>query len=282
MRYNTFGKGSKKRAINGGNDAYYTNPEYALHCCDVIRRKFYRFKIDTVVEPSAGNGSFYKGIKLLCKDNNKSFVMYDISPKKSYIRKKDFFDVTIRENTLVLGNPPFGFASNLAIRFFNHSAKQKVKLIAFILPRTFKKDSIKNKLDLNYKLMYQEDCPSNVFLLDGKSYNVPCVFQIWSYTSIKRRIKSWSVNNKWIEYTTSDKADFCLRRVGGRAGQILENSPLTYSKETTYFCKEKVKGVKDVLMGIDFNKIVNSTAGVRSLSKREIHKALHTHYNKEN
>lgn len=279
MKHNTFGKGSKKRAINGGNDEYYTDPSYALHCCEVVKNRFYRFKTDTVVEPSAGNGSFYEGIQLLCK-NNKAFHMYDITPKRSYIKKANFFDVTITNSTLVIGNPPFGFASNLAIKFFNHAAKQKAKIIAFILPRTFKKDSIKNKLNLNYKLSYEENCPKNSFLLENSEYDVPCVFQVWVYTKKQREIENWSVNNKWIEYTTPENSNFCIRRVGGRAGQVLEDNALSYSTQSTYFCKEKIKGAKNVLKHIDFSEEVNSTAGVRSLSKREIHKALHNYYNK--
>ena len=274
MKHNTFGKGSKRRAINGGNDEYYTDPGYAFHCCKMVKSRFYRFKIDTVVEPSAGNGSFYKGMKLLC-GNNKPYHMYDIAPKKEYIDKRSFFDVSIGANTLVIGNPPFGFASTLAIKFFNHAANQKAKIIAFILPRTFKKDSIKNRLNLNYKLSYEEDCPRNSFLLENNKYNVPCVFQVWVYTKKRRNVEDWDVNNKWIEYTTPENADFCIRRVGGRAGQVLENDILNYSKQSTYFCKEKIKGAKNILKQIDFSEEVNSTAGVRSLSKREIHKSLY-------
>lgn len=279
-KHNTFGKGSPNRSVNGGNDSYYTDPEYAMHCCKMIKSKFYRFRIDNIIEPSAGNGSFYGGIKLLCKNKQRSFSMYDIDPKQVYINKKDFFDILIESNSLVIGNPPFGFSANLAIKFFNYAAKQKAKLIAFILPRTFKKDSVKTKLNLNYKLVYEEDCPKDVFLLDGKKYNVPCVFQVWAYTNKKRKVEYWSVENKWIEFTTPENATFCLRRVGGRAGQLLEGDIFKYSKVSTYFCIEKVKGSKNVLKAIDFGEVINSTAGVKSLSKREIHKLLHEHYNK--
>jgi hypothetical protein len=282
VTYNTFGKGSEKRAINGGNDAYYTNSEYATHCCDIIRSKFYRYKIDTIVEPSAGNSSFAEGIDLLCKQGNKKSVfMYDIDPQSENIIKKDFFEVELNDKTLVVGNPPFGFAARMAIKFFNHAANQRAKLIAFILPRTFKKDSVKNKLNLHYHLIYEEDCPKNVFLLDDIPYDVPCVFQVWAHSTKKRVVDYWHVNNKWFEYTTPTRADFCIRRVGARSGQILNGSPTMYSEVSTYFCKEKVKGVKKILQNIDFSEIVNSTAGVRSLSKREIHKALYNYYNME-
>jgi len=207
--------------------------------------------------------------------------MYDIDPQSTNIIKKDFFEIDIGDNALVIGNPPFGFASRMAIKFFNHAASQQAKLIAFILPRTFKKDSVKNKLNLNYSLIYEEDCPKDVFILDGNIYHVPCVFQIWAYNNKERIIDYWSVENKWIEYTTPAKAEFCVRRVGGRSGQVLKGSPLDYSEVSTYFCKEKIKGSKKALQSVDFSDVVNSTAGVRSLSKREIHKALYQYYTQE-
>ena len=65
------------RAVNGGNDEYFTNPDYAFHCCKIIQQLFYEYNISTVVEPSAGNGSFYNGIQFLCKrEIHKSLAKY--------------------------------------------------------------------------------------------------------------------------------------------------------------------------------------------------------------
>ena len=58
---------------------------------------------------------------------------------------------------LVVGNPPFGKISSIAIKFFNKSAEY-ADCIAFIIPRTFKRVSVQNKLNLNFHLMYNEDC----------------------------------------------------------------------------------------------------------------------------
>lgn len=277
-KHNTIGKGFSNRSVNGGNDSYFTDPKYAYECCITIQKLCYRFDIEYIVEPSAGNASFYEGLKVLFPVKCKGIFMYDISPASELVEKKDFFDIVLTENTLVVGNPPFGFASNLAIKFFNHAAKYNVKLIAFILPRTFKKDSVKDKLNNKYILIYEEDCPKNSFIVDGSTHDVPTVFQIWRFSNIKRPILSLDSKNKWIEFTTPDKADFCLRRVGGKAGQILDGDPHSFSKESTYFCREKIKGVKDVLHSIDFSEFYASTVGVRSLSKSEIHKALNKYY----
>lgn len=275
------GKGTKQRAINGGLDDYYTDPDYATHCASIVKKELRRTRIDTVVEPAAGNGSFSTGIEVITKRTKRNVLMYDLKPTAPFIEEMNFFDVVLLPNTLVIGNPPFGFSANLAIKFFNHAASFKAKVIAFILPRTFKKDSVKAKLNKQYHLIYEEDCPKNCFLLDGKPYDVPCVFQIWKYSVKERDNEVWPVENDWVEFTKPEGATFCIRRVGGRAGQVLDGDPVQYSTTSTYFCKEKVPGVKDAIKDIDFSSVVNSTAGVRSLSKRELHKALFNYYNKE-
>jgi len=71
---------------------------------------------------------------------------YDLAPEKEDIQQADWLtlDKTIFQNfskILVYGNPPFGEQSNLAIKFFNESAKI-ADTIAFVLPLSFKKDSI--------------------------------------------------------------------------------------------------------------------------------------------
>lgn len=279
MTKKLFGKGTKQRAINGGLDDYYTDPIYATHCVEITKKRAKRLTINNVVEPSAGDGAFYKGIKKVYK--SKTIFMYDLEPKADYIEKMDFFNVVLTPDTLVIGNPPFGFSAGLAIKFFNHAANFKVKLIAFILPKTFKKDSVKTKLNKNYHLLYEEDCPKNCFLLDGKVHDVPCTFQIWKYLKKERNDKLWSVTNDWIEFTKPEEAEFCIRRVGGRSGKVLEGDLLQYSITSTYFCKEKIVGAKEAIKNINFSEIINSTAGVRSLSKRELHKKLFEYYNEE-
>jgi hypothetical protein len=281
-KHNTFGKGSKHRAVNGGNDAYYTDPEYAKKCCMIVRRETYRFKIDNIVEPSAGNASFLEGLKILSRKGSRNIYMYDINPKHELVVKNDFLKLTLEPNTIVIGNPPFGFNSSLAIKFFNQAASFNVKIIAFILPKTFKKDSVKNKLNKYYHLIYEEDCPKECFILSGNKYTVPCVFQIWRRAQNCRNDKIWDLENKWIEFTNQDDAEFSIRRVGGRAGNILPGDPKKYSPVSTYFCKERVNGAKKALEKIDFSDVVRSTSGVRSLSKREIHKKLFNYFNNEN
>ena len=76
----------------------------------------------------------------------------DISPEHPDIVEKDFFTYTPSphlQNILVIGNPPFGRSCSLAIKFFNHASKW-ANVIAFIIPRTFRRVSIHNKLNVYF------------------------------------------------------------------------------------------------------------------------------------
>ena len=65
-----------------------------------------------------------------------------------------------------------------------------------------------------------------------------------------------------------DKAHFGLRRVGGRAGQVLPGT--NHTPSTTYFIRCIKPGIREVLETLDLSYIRDQTAGVRSVSKQEI------------
>lgn len=144
-----------------GLDKFYTIPTYSKNCIDKMFEIYDINTWDLIVEPSAGDGSFLNQIP------TKNKIGIDISPEETNIIKQDFFDYTPpldKTNILVIGNPPFGRVSSLAIKFFNHSAKW-ANVIAFIIPRTFRKISVQNKLDEMFHLIYDEETPIVFFLL---------------------------------------------------------------------------------------------------------------------
>jgi hypothetical protein len=160
----------------------------------------------------------------------------------------------------------------LAVKFFNHAAEFS-DVIAFVIPKTFQKRSLQNKLNKYFRLVKNFDLPKNSFTYDGKSYDVPCCFQIWRRSDKPRNINKISLNNDVFSFVKKDKADLAIRRVGGRAGKAsLEFK--TLSKSSHYFIKlNEKKYAKDIVQfinDIDFSKIVNKTAGVKSLSREEL------------
>lgn len=258
-------------------DQFYTNPELATKLLEVlndimdIRGSFF-------VEPSAGSGSFSD---LLSRNN---LLALDIDPKQDYIKQQDYLkfdssDLPQNQNIIVIGNPPFGKNSSLAIKFFNISAKY-TNYIAFILPKTFKKDSVINKLDRNMFLIHEESLSKNSFIYNGEPYDVPCVFQIWEKRSEQRDLIPQLKETELFEFTTKDKADFAIRRVGGLAGKVLEKFE-EYKEASHYFIKVNKKVIKKkTLIKLlqskykEFQKLAKNTAGNPSLSKHELIKTI--------
>ena len=69
--------------------------------------------------------------------------------KDDSIKKQDFLKFnTDKGNILVIGNPPFGHANDLSLKFINNAAKF-ARTIAFILPKSCQKETFINRLDKN-------------------------------------------------------------------------------------------------------------------------------------
>jgi len=223
----------KVKNIRGeGLDKFYTNPTCSKKCIDKLCELYDITKWDLIVEPSAGNGSFLNQIP-----SNKK-IGIDILPEQSSIIKQDFFDYyppssatqVNKPTILVIGNPPFGRVSSLAIKFFNHSAKW-ANVIAFIIPRTFRKLSVQNKLDDMFHLVYDEEIPNNPCCFSPKMM-VKCCFQIWEKKETKRQIIDLPTTHADWEFlklgpndtngqpTPPLNADFAMRAYGGKVGEI--------------------------------------------------------------
>lgn len=129
-----------------------------------------------------GDGSFYNQIPSDRK------IGIDISPDSENIIQMNFLTYFPERvgRILVVGNPPFGRVSSLAVKFFNHVGRWE-DVIAFIIPRTFRRLSVQNKLDLNYHLIHDSDIPTDPFSFYPKMY-VKCCFQIWERNDIPRKV----------------------------------------------------------------------------------------------
>lgn len=238
-------------------DKFYTKSEQVKLVSDI----FYQYVNvgEEVVEPSAGAGAFKDYVTL----------MLDLVPEGPGIIQQDFltFDTTKYKN--YLGNPPFGKNSSLAKAFFNHAAKGK-GVIGFIVPRTFRKASIQNSLDLNFILIKEVKLPENSFTLDGKNYSVPCVFQVWKYSEVPRKKVILKTTHEDFSFVSSEECDFSLRRVGGNAGKI--NPHNNFAAASNYFIKQTRSGVDEIfrILEKDFQEAAKDTAGNPSIGKGEL------------
>lgn len=242
-------------------DRFYTKSSVVDFCLSKINLNNYTH----IIEPSAGSGAFSNKIP--------NCIAIDIKPANDGIIACDYlaFDYSKYKGALVIGNPPFGQQSKLAIAFFNYSAKY-AQTIAFILPKSFKKASMQNKLDLNFRLVEEYDIESNAFLLNGADYNVPCVFQIWDRTLNKRALIKLKTTTNLLDFTKDrDLADFRIQRVGGNAGKASFDK--TAALASNYYIINKSPFTNEELAAI-INSLtyptINDTVGPKSLSKGEL------------
>ena len=262
-------KGLQRNTI----DKYYTNPSTVNLCIENIKKYVIPNDFDVIIEPSAGNGAFIAGIKSLTYNQ----IFYDIEPENEEIIKQDFLTLDIRETGLygtqnkihIVGNPPFVRQSSLAIQFIKKSC-EFADSISFILPKSFKKDSLIKKVPLNFHRIFEVDLPDNSFIVNGDAHNVPCIFQIWVKRSYNRDVieQIEPLNFHFVKKT--ENPDISFRRVGVNAGTI--NTDCDKSIQSHYFIKfTNDKSVADNIMRLstitfDFN----NTIGPRSISKQEL------------
>jgi predicted RNA methylase len=267
-------KGLKRNTI----DKYYTKPNVVNNCINLIKTHITITKDDLIIEPSAGNGAFIPYIKQLTNH----FKFYDLEPEHNDIIQQNFldFDYTqLKKNYKkihIIGNPPFGRQSSSAIKFIKKCC-EFASSISFILPKSFKKESMKKRFTNNFHLIHEIDLTDNSFLVNGNESDVPCVFQIWEYNQTTPRAiitKQKPIDFEFVKKT--DTPDISFRRVGVNAGTIMTDIE-DKSEQSHYFIKftnknnnednkldETIKKLKNIKF--DFN----NTVGPKSISKQEL------------
>jgi hypothetical protein len=269
---------SKKKLVGLKRDTidkYYTKQSVVDLCIEYIRQYInIDTKNDLIIEPSAGNGAFIPGIKSL----SSKFLFFDLKPENIEILEQDYLEldpIRLREITNckkihILGNPPFGRQSSLAIKFIKKSTTF-ADTISFILPKSFKKDSLQKSFPLQFHLIFQIDLPPNSFLVDSQEYDVPCVFQIWEKRVTPRDIQPILEPIHFTFVKKNENPDISVRRIGVNAGVISQNT-IDKSIESHYFIKfTNSKSVQDNiqrLIGITYE--FDNTVGPKSISKQEI------------
>lgn len=209
-------------------DQFYTRPEIALKCYKIVDSHIDMSKYDILLEPSAGTGSFFHLL-------DERRIGIDLEPKCAGVMEGDFLDYNAEpgQSYLVIGNPPFGRVSSLAVRFFNHAATF-ADVIAFIVPRTFKRVSIQNKLDLQFHLVYSEDIPLKPCAFTP-SMSAKCCFQIWVRGETRAIIELPTTHPDWDflkmgplderkQPTPPSNADFAMKAYGANCGEVVRSN----------------------------------------------------------
>lgn len=267
---------TRSRGPKAAHDKFYTKPDVAAGCLERLDLDAF----DRIIEPAAGDGAFSDLLFRLAPGRVRAL---DIVPENPQVEKGDWFDLCEQLTsgaTLVVGNPPFGRQSSLAVRFINHAFEGvAADTVAFILPRGFSKQSVQNRVFRNAELVDQLELPDDAFLLHGEDYHLPSVFQIWERTNAPRPLPKGPLESEFVTFVrTAADAQFAVRRVGGRAGfaYIPEGEP---SLQSNYLLRLRpptpaqspqpsIREVVGLINEIDFADARKGT-GPNTLSKRE-------------
>jgi predicted RNA methylase len=257
-------------------DKYYTSPETVERIIDIVSKSVnINYDLDTIIEPSAGNGAFIENIKKLAKNT----VFIDIEPENSQITKADFLEynpVKSESKIHVIGNPPFGRQSSLANKFIKHACGF-ADTVAFILPRSFKKESMRRHFPLNFHTTAEFDVPKNSFIVNGEPHDVTCVFQIWEKRDILREVpkREEAIKFKFVKH--DETPDVSFRRVGVYAGRI-DTETENKSPQSHYFIKLEVPVTDELISLLNTIEYKNKsdTVGPKSISKDELTREFNT------
>ena len=257
------------------------------------------------IEPSVGNGAFYNAV---ChKLTPHAFDAIDIDEKRKMLQGvpasvrqltvnfMDYNAVESEEKCICVGNPPFGKNASLALDFINH-AEKFCDVIAFILPNSFHKLSIMNRVSRNLHLISKKAVKKDAFIYEKEVVHVPSTWFVFVHRkckwttaintqNLRELIVPYPVESKYITFQANgptNETTFMIQRVGMAAGKVTLNREEWKGKETSknfYFVIihfEHIKCAEAVRNDFDLQHIKEKhwTAGMPSISKSEVVKYL--------
>lgn len=171
-------------------DQFFTTETMASECIEHFSKISSDLGYSKVsfLEPSAGGGSFLDA----AYSQNYKVIGADIDPQRDDIEYANFTEDDLatvftklpdKSELVVIGNPPFGKRSRLALEFINKSFNY-ADTVAFVLPIQFMKYLTMKNIDREAKLVINKIIDPDSFTFEGKPYSVRCVFQVWTKRNI--------------------------------------------------------------------------------------------------
>ena len=252
-----------------GKEQYYTPPQVAQDILKVVVDLLEDFEQKVFLEPAGGTGTF---INEALQSGFTEVLSYDIEPHHPLVSKGNFLEKKIPHyNCVTVSNPPFGRNNALSIPFFNKAAEYS-DLIVFIVPRSWRKWTVQNKLDRRFTLVREDDLNINYVDASGETlsknkYLRTCV-QYWKKSDVLRDLV-YVRDMGIIEKCKYQEADASLTLFGYGCGTVkteFEKKPNT----TQMFLKLKHPRALEALKAVDFSRFFLNTAYTEALSIHEI------------
>jgi predicted RNA methylase len=257
-----------------GKEQYYTPPMLAGELTDrlvkLVDATDLGFANRVILEPAGGTGAFIDAAK---SAGAARVVSFDIEPLHADVASGDFLEQELGPvfGAVTLGNPPFGRNNALSIPFFNKAAPHS-DYIAFIVPRSWRKWTVINRLDQHFHLVSDQDLQIDYVDAGGERLMVKrrlnTCFQIWERRDVLR--PKYSVEDLgFVSKVSPAEADVSLTIFGYNCGSVkteFERRPNT----TQMFLKLNHPDALPALRKVDFSRFFRHTAYTEALSLSEI------------
>jgi len=165
---------------NKFKDAYFTKPSDVDWCYKKLEALYGDLTGKTALEPACGSGVFVKAAPQMVWITNELF------PEFSQGMTHDFgLDFAKGDRSVlgtydfVIGNPPYGKASNLARKFLLNALEHS-SVVAMVLPKALRRHTQWDKyVPADCKVVCEEDLPTQSFdLPDGSTKEVGTFFLV--------------------------------------------------------------------------------------------------------
>ena len=261
-----------------GKEQYYTPEPLAQELVATAVKLIPNFAARTIIEPAGGTGSFLEAAEAA---GAKTFLSFDIEPKHPRVEAADFLQLpesllaVAGSDAVTISNPPFGRNNSLSIPFFNRAANHS-EYICFIVPRSWRKWSVINRLDRRFHLIFDQDLKIDYVdeaggLLSKQSRLATC-FQVWQRKAASRAIVKVA-DQGLISKVGPGDADVALTIFGYGCGTLRTDfEPVANS--TRMFLKLNHPAVLQALQTVDYSRFYKNTAYTEALSLQEINYLL--------
>ena len=211
---------------------------------------------------------------------------YEYFPSSEYLSNPDSINLITQDEynkmifDAVIGNPPYGTAGKLAIKFLNNSGDRVKKngIILLVLPKSVRKDSSLNKIRNDLHCIHDEECDPTDF-----PNNIDAVVQQWEVRDEVRPkiiMQREHPDFQFLKYEDRFDANVFVGEYGdGPSGKVLTKNFTHYAKGH-HFIKANPEIVdRFVKLGNENAfRAVNNTNGRRHCCKHDLITIYIEHY----
>ena len=256
-----------------GKEQYYTPFVTAERVIDQLLGRMPQLIDQPWLEPAGGTGTF---INVLTQRGVKSTDSFDIEPHHDDVRQGNFLEQELaNKNYVAVGNPPFGRNNALSVPFFNKCAEVS-SVICFIVPCSWRKWSVTNRLNLSFHLVDDYNLDINYVdvkgnTISGNSHLRTCV-QTWEKRDVQREVVRIT-DHGIVKKCGPEEADVALTIFGFSCGTVRTEFPRV-ANTTQMFLKLCHSRALEALQHVEYSRFFNHTAYTQALSLQEINYLL--------